>query len=55
MGELRDTLGTITFPNQLNLNATLLSASGIFPCGRRYHGRVRDSERTALLVQEGDT
>lgn len=33
----------------------LLSASGIFSCGRRYHGRVRDSERTALLVQEGDT
>lgn len=33
----------------------LLSASGIFSCGRRYHGCICDSERTALLVQEGDS
>lgn len=51
---LRNMLATNTFPNQLTLNAMLLSASGIFSCGRRYHGCVCDSERTALLVQEGD-
>lgn len=33
----------------------LLSASGIFSRGRWYHGCIRDSERTALLVQEGDS
>lgn len=33
----------------------LLSAAGIFSCGRWYHGCICDSERTALLVQEGDS
>lgn len=32
----------------------LLSASGIFSGGRWYHGRISDSKRSALLVQEGE-